>query len=53
MTTSATPPSATASPTRYNGRNRLSRVSMGRTTYYSNTYNARGEREEKSLMAMA
>jgi RHS repeat-associated protein len=33
----------------YNGRNRLSRVSMGRTTYYSNTYNARGEREEKSL----
>ena len=25
------------------------RVSMGRTTYYSNTYNARGEREEKSL----
>ena len=33
----------------YNGRTRLSRVSMGRTTYYSNTYNARGEREEKSL----
>lgn len=33
----------------YSGRNRLSRVSMGRTTYYSNTYNARGEREEKSL----
>lgn len=25
------------------------RVSMGRTTYYANTYNARGEREEKSL----
>ena len=25
------------------------RVSMGRTTYYAATYNARGEREEKSL----
>jgi len=25
------------------------RVSMGRTIYYANTYNARGEREEKSL----
>ena len=35
----------------YNGRNRLSRVSMGRTTYYGATYNARGEREEKTLTA--
>ena len=35
----------------YNGRNRLSRVSMGRTTYYAATYNARGEREEKTLTA--
>lgn len=35
----------------YNGRNRLSRVSMGRTTRYAATYNARGEREEKTLTA--
>lgn len=33
----------------YNGRNRLSEVGLGSSVQYRNTYNARGEREEKSL----
>jgi RHS repeat-associated protein len=36
---------------RYNGRNGLSQVSSGRTTFYAASYNARGEREEKTVMA--